>query len=166
MYRRIEDFKKDWAFETEATLKVFEAIQDEKKIDRLDENVRSLGRLAWHITQTLTEMPHRASLLDTDPLDKEPIPQTMTEIIKAYQDYSLNLINVLEQKWSDQQLDDEVDMYDNKWKKGIILSILILHQTHHRGQMTTLMRLQGMKVPGIYGPSKEEWLQYGMPPME
>jgi uncharacterized damage-inducible protein DinB len=28
--------------------------------------------------------------------------------------------------------------------------------------MTVLMRQAGLKVPGIYGPSYEEWLQFGM----
>jgi len=39
-----------------------------------------------------------------------------------------------------------------------------LHQTHHRAQMTVLMRQAGLKVPGVYGPSREEWSQMGMPP--
>jgi len=28
------------------------------------------------------------------------------------------------------------------------------------------MRQAGLKVPGIYGPSKEEWETYGMPVQE
>jgi uncharacterized damage-inducible protein DinB len=40
-----------------------------------------------------------------------------------------------------------------------------MHQCHHRGQMTVLMRQAGQKVPGIYGPAKEEWSSMGMEPM-
>jgi hypothetical protein len=29
--------------------------------------------------------------------------------------------------------------------------------------MTVLMRQAGLKVPGIYGPAKEEWSIYGAP---
>jgi uncharacterized damage-inducible protein DinB len=29
--------------------------------------------------------------------------------------------------------------------------------------MTVLMRQAGIKVPGVYGPAKEEWAAYGMP---
>lgn len=36
-------------------------------------------------------------------------------------------------------------------------------ETHHLGQMTVLMRQAGLNVPGVYGPSKEEWTAYGMP---
>jgi uncharacterized damage-inducible protein DinB len=28
--------------------------------------------------------------------------------------------------------------------------------------MTVLMRQAGLKVPGIYGPSREEWVKIGM----
>ncbi len=41
--------------------------------------------------------------------------------------------------------------------------VLIGPETHHLGQMTELMRQAGLKVPGVYGPSKEEWTAYGMP---
>jgi len=53
-------------------------------------------------------------------------------------------------------------MYGYNWKRGYSLFILIIHQTHHLGQMSVLMRQAGLKVPGIYGPSKEEWAQFGM----
>ncbi|HRN25773.1 MAG TPA: DinB family protein [Ignavibacteriaceae bacterium] len=44
--------------------------------------------------------------------------------------------------------------------------VIISHQTHHRAQLTIVMRLNGLNVPGIYGPSKEEWTQLGMPAQE
>jgi uncharacterized damage-inducible protein DinB len=56
-------------------------------------------------------------------------------------------------------------MYGDKWKRGQTLHALILHQAHHRGQMTVLMRQAGLPVPGIYGPSREEWEAFGMPAM-
>jgi uncharacterized damage-inducible protein DinB len=55
-------------------------------------------------------------------------------------------------------------MYGQQWKKGVALYYLVAHQTHHRAQMTTLMRLLGLRVPGIYGPSQEEWKEMNMAP--
>lgn len=52
------------------------------------------------------------------------------------------------------------------WKRGTTLGIIISHQIHHRAQLTIVMRLNGLKVPGVYGPSKEEWKGYGMPAQE
>ncbi|HBP64402.1 MAG TPA: hypothetical protein DD730_09030 [Desulfosporosinus sp.] len=55
-------------------------------------------------------------------------------------------------------------MYGETWTNGHTLRALIDHQIHHRGQITVLMRQAGLKVPGIYGPSREDWRQMGMKP--
>jgi len=39
-----------------------------------------------------------------------------------------------------------------------------VHELHHRGQLTVLMRQAGLVVPGIFGPAQEEWTRYGMEP--
>ena len=44
------------------------------------------------------------------------------------------------------------------------LHVLVVHQAHHRGQMTVLMRQAGLLVPSIYGPVKEGWSAYGVEP--
>ena len=66
--------------------------------------------------------------------------------------------------WSDATLEVEDEMYGQKWPRGSTLQALIVHQAHHRGQMTVLMRQAGLKVPGVYGPAREEWTAYGMQP--
>ena len=55
-------------------------------------------------------------------------------------------------------------MYGETWINGDTLSALVDHQIHHRGQITVLMRQAGLKVPGIYGPSREDWNKIGMKP--
>ena len=57
-------------------------------------------------------------------------------------------------------------MYGEKWPRGMSLSALMAHETHHRGQMTVLMRQAGLPVPGVYGPAKEEWAAMGAPAMQ
>lgn len=148
------------------TVKVFEAIAEDKKAHRATDNIRSLERLAWHLTQTLTEMPHKAGLVQEDTLEHSPIPSSFAQIISTYKEQSEVVLQAVTQKWTDENMEDEVNMYGQPWKKGKVLSVLILHQTHHRGQMTALMRVLGMQVPGVYGPSKEEWVKFGMQPME
>lgn len=60
----------------------------------------------------------------------------------------------------------EDEMYGEKWPRGQSARILIDHQIHHRGQLTVVMRQAGLQVPGVYGPSKEEWAGYGAPAPE
>ncbi|MGX5688023.1 DinB family protein [Arcticibacter tournemirensis] len=166
MYYRIADFIADWERENQSTVKIFSCIKEGSQKRKVHENVRSLERLAWHIVQTIAEMGSRAGLFDEDFLEEESVPETMQGITDAYQRWSRELITVIESRWSDASLDEELNMYGEYWKKGKLLSVLITHEAHHRSQMTVVMRLLGLPVPGIYGPSKEEWAGMGMPAME
>jgi uncharacterized damage-inducible protein DinB len=76
------------------------------------------------------------------------------------------LLEQVTRHWNDGTLEVEDDMYGEKWKRGLTLAILVNHESHHRGQMTVLMRQAGLKVPGVVGPAKEEWAQYNMPAPE
>lgn len=166
MYQKMKDFLEDWKEESESTIKVFSNIPDSIKSNKENDNIRSLERLAWHIAQTLTEMPKSCGITEDDPVEGMVIPDKFSEIIDIYKEHSSNLYNVLEQKWTDADLNRDIKIYGQVWSGKKILSILIKHQIHHRAQMTILMRLQNVKVPGIYGPSREEWSQYGMEAQE
>lgn len=166
MYARIEDFIADWKIETEATLKIFSKISDDKLFVKVKDNIRTLGKVAWHITQTLTEMPCKAGIVDEDYLENKPVPAAMSEIMEAYKYHSNELLRQIETNWTDESLHEQVNMYGEMWEKGKILAVLITHQIHHRAQMTIIMRLLDIVVPGIYGPAKEEWAQFGMEAME
>lgn len=166
MYRKIEDFTNTWKIEEEATVRIFSKIKDEHLTKNVSDNTRSLGRLAWHITQTLTEMGGKVELVEKDYLDGKPIPSNISEIIDLYKKYSNELIVSVKTKWTDDELTQKMDLYGESWERGRILEMLVNHQIHHRAQMTVIMRLLGLPVPGIYGPSKEEWKNYGMEPQD
>jgi uncharacterized damage-inducible protein DinB len=162
MYRKIEDFLGDWEYETEMTAKVFQNLKEEHLNHTFHSDNRTLGRLAWHITHTLGEMMHRAGL-PVKEMDPEPENLTLETLISLYKRDAESVKTAVKLTWKDEELEEKVAMYGDEWKKGYVLAILIRHQTHHRGQMTVLMRQVGLKVPGIYGPSKEEWVEMGMP---
>ena len=71
-----------------------------------------------------------------------------------------------EQKWRDDELSDNIELYGQSWSKGYLLRSIITHEIHHRAQLIVVMRFYGLKVPGIYGPAKEEWAKFNMPAME
>ncbi len=162
MYYKIEDFTNDWDYESKATVKVFDRLTDESLSTRVSPEGRSLGFLAWHITLSIAEMMERTGLKIESPPDDSKHPAAAAEIKAAYEKSSASFVNQIKEKWNDDTLQDENDMYGEKWKNGVTLLSLIVHQIHHRGQMTVLMRQAGLKVPGIYGPSKEEWAALGM----
>lgn len=164
MFNTIPDFMYAWKAEKEASLKIFNALTDDALSQIVFPGGRTLGKIANHLIETLTEMASAAGL----PIEHEtPDYQTARELLKAYKKTSDILLHIIQQHWTDHSLQEKVMMYHNKaWKKGFVLAVLVLHQAHHRGQMTVLMRQAGLKVPGVYGPAKEEWQAFNLQPQE
>ncbi|AII51047.1 DinB family protein [Hymenobacter sp. APR13] len=161
MYTAVSDFVAEWQYEAAATEKLLAALTDESLAQPVSVGGRTLGRIAWHMVHTLTEMPHTAGLLAVDELADQPVPVSATEIQDTYRRLAPLVAQAASTNWSDNQLLDEVPMYGENWAKRTVLSVLIRHQAHHRGQLTVLMRQAGLPVAGVYGPAREEWLAFG-----
>lgn len=165
MIRKIEDFQKDWAYETESTVKLFKNLTDASLEQKVTPDGRSLGFLAWHITLTLGEMLKLVGLNIDAPEMEAAVPDNAAAIVEAFEKAANSVSAEVAANWTDETLLQEDDMYGEKWARGLTLLYLMMHQAHHRGQMTVLMRQAGLAVTGIYGPAKEEWGQMGMPAM-
>jgi len=166
MITSVEEFKNYWARESEGTHKLMSALTDESLPQKVAEGHWSLGRTAWHIIQSIPEMANRTGLNVVGPGEKDPVPSSAEEIRDMYRKTADSILEQITSNWDDSTMLVEDDMYGETWKRGFTLRILMNHETHHRGQMTVLMRQAGLKVPGVYGPSKEEWDQYGVAPPE
>jgi uncharacterized damage-inducible protein DinB len=165
MYYKISDFVADFDLETAATLKIFNNLTDKSLDQKVTEKGRSLGRIAWHITGAFGEIGSTA-LLQVYRADEKPMPKSAKIISEEYSKSATSLKDAVVKGWNDESLKEEINMYGQTWTKGQTLSTLLVHQIHHRGQMTVLMRQAGLKVPGIYGPAYEEWESMDMPPQE
>ncbi|MFD1255780.1 DinB family protein [Mucilaginibacter terrae] len=166
MYSSITEFLNDWQQEGTNSALVFNNVTDDTKTIKIHPNIRSLERLAWHITQTITEMGTKAGLFDEDALEHAPTPTTFAEIAAVHQKYNAQLALAVSSRWMDSNLAENVNMYGQEWTKGHILKVLVGHEAHHRSQMTVIMRFVGLPVPGLYGPAQEDWAAMGMPAME
>jgi uncharacterized damage-inducible protein DinB len=164
MIRTINDFEMVWSRELESTQKILKHLTSESLAQAVNPEGRTLGRLAWHITLTIPEMMSRTGLAFDGPAHDAPVPATAREIFQTYGTLAIGLLEQIKRSWTDATLAVEDEMYGEKWKRGDTLIALILHQTHHRAQMTVLMRQAGLGVPGVYGPAREEWGAFGMPP--
>jgi len=159
MLTTIKSFTRKWELESEYTLQLFRALTDESLDRQGYPGVRTLGKLANHIIETLTELP---SKLDLGIEERHANCKTVAEMIERYQQDSAALLKAVTEQWTDDKLWETRPMYGHDWPNGVSLFVLIMHQCHHRGQMTVLMRQAGLSVPGIYGPSREEWAAMGM----
>jgi uncharacterized damage-inducible protein DinB len=164
MFISIEQFKQEWQAESDNTRKIFSALTDESLKQPVTEGHRTLGRIAWHIVQSLTDIGERTGLKVEGPTEDAPVPASAEQIKQAYDKAAKLLLEQVIGNWTDESLDKEDDMFGQKWKRGLSLYILLKHESHHRAQMTVLMRQAGLKVPGIRGPAKEDWSQFGAEP--
>lgn len=165
MIRKVKDFLKDWDYEVESTIKVMNTLTDASLPQKVTEMGRTLGFLAWHITQTLGEMPGLVGLTIDAPAFQDECPTSAAMIAAAFEKAARSVASEVAANWTDETLLQTDEMYGETWPRGLTLFYLILHQAHHRGQMTVLMRQAGLAVPGIYGPAKEEWAALGAPAM-
>ena len=166
MFRTVADFTRAWQGETTSTLKMMQALTDDSLARMVTPEGRTLGRLAWHIVQTLGEMGGHAGLAVDAANEKTPQPATASAIAEAFRAGAAAVEKAVTSAWTDGDLPGEIEMYGEKWTRGQSLLVLMAHEIHHRAQMTVLMRQAGLKVPGVYGPAREEWAASGMPAQE
>jgi uncharacterized damage-inducible protein DinB len=160
----LQEFALDWAHHRSETLKLLSALDDASLATRVDaQGGRTLGRIAWHLAQTLPEMLGMAGIHIAGPAADEPTPASAAAIVAAYDKASAQVAPAVQAAWADADLAGTIPMYGQEWPRRLVLSGLMYHESHHRGQMTVLMRQAGLKVPGIFGPAREEWAAYGMP---
>ncbi len=162
MYTDLALFIQNWKDESNGTIKLLSVLTDASLAKQVTPEGRSLGQIAWHITTTMEEMVSRTGLTFEAATETMPVPVHASRIVAAYKSTSDSMVKALEEHWTSETLLKTSDMYGQQWPNGQTLGILLTHQTHHRGQMTVLMRQAGLKVPGLCGPSKEEWAQFGM----
>jgi uncharacterized damage-inducible protein DinB len=163
MIRTVDDFLKTWTYEAESTLKILRTLTEVSLSQSVAPGGRTLGDLAWHCVLTLPEMMKQAGIPLAGPAQDAP-PPPLVELVREYETCSQGLAGELPRRWTDTMLSEMIPMYGELWSRGGVLSALILHQAHHRAQMTVLMRQAGLQVPGIYGPAREEWAAMNLPP--
>jgi uncharacterized damage-inducible protein DinB len=162
MINTITQFEHSYSQEIESTQKVIKHLTNDSLTKQVHPDIRTLGRLAWHIVTTIPEMSGKMGLAPAGPKEHDPIPATAREILKGYSDAAISLLDEVKKNWKDETLEVVDEMYGEKWKRGSSLEGFIKHEIHHRAQMIVLMRQLGLAVPGVYGPTRDEWKQYGM----
>lgn len=153
--------------EMSITRRVLERVPEDRFGWKPHEKSFSLGNLASHIA-TLPSLAVQA--LETDSFDfappggepfKMPVAKTRRELLEMF-DQNVSAARAALAAASDEHL-------ANTWtllaggqtiftlpRTGVLRSILINHEIHHRGQLSVYLRLNDVPVPSIYGPSADE----------
>ena len=161
--RMIDPILMEFDRECSTTRKVLERVDDAHLDFRPHEKSMTMRQLAYH----LATLPHWIgdSLL-SDGFDiaasRPPSPPaTAAEIVQKFG------AAVALAKEAMAQLDDAKAMGDCSLRKGgtslltlpriaLVRTILLNHSIHHRGQLTVYLRISGIPVPPVYGPTADE----------
>ncbi len=164
MFNRIDDFAAEWASEAELTAIVLEALTDASLSQAVSEGRRTLGQIAWHLVKS----PHFMTTLGLSfeaPAGGDEAPTSAASIASEYRRISNSLLHAVRTQWNDGTLLESVTVGGEAWPNGGSLRYTIMHQAHHRGQMTVLMRQAGLRLPDVYGPTYDTWIDKGVAPL-
>ncbi len=156
MFTTLQQFLSLWKHESAQTARVLAELTDESLDWQMGERQRTVGELAWHIVVSQREIVGKAGLGFEAPEKSVQQPVHASEILVAYRRAASALAETVELSWTDASLAIEDAIYGMRWTRGYMLSVMLLHEGHHRGQLTVLIRQAGLKVPGVYGPSGDE----------
>ncbi|WP_339821068.1 DinB family protein [Paenibacillus sp. FSL R7-0216] len=164
MFVKIEEFIEAWTEESKLKERIMEALTDASLSQPIVEGRRTLGQIAWHLVGSIHYMTH-CGLNFAGPAGGEHVPASAAEIAEEYHRISEALIEAVRSEWTDEQLLATTEIAGEPWPNGASLRFTLMHQAHHRGQMTVLMRQAGLRLPDVYGPTYESWIEQGMEPL-
>jgi uncharacterized damage-inducible protein DinB len=150
--------------EMATTRKMLERFPEDKVEWRPHETCMTMGRLAGHVAELAgwTTVTIAQDKLEMDPNNYNPaIVKSRTEVLKQFDD------TVKSARAAIAGASDETLM--KPWtfiaagktvftmpKIAVLRSFVMNHLIHHRGQLAAFYRIAGVKVPSLYGPSKDE----------
>jgi uncharacterized damage-inducible protein DinB len=161
-----QGFLGEWDQEVESTKKLLALVPADKADWKPHPKSMSLGRLASHVA----ELPSWASAtLELDELDMNP-PGGPAYTPAEFGSTETNLANferiAVEARKAIERAPDAEFMRNWTLKTGgnalftmpkiaVLRSFVFNHLIHHRAQLGVYLRLQDVKIPGMYGPSAD-----------
>ncbi len=148
--------------EAQATRRLLERVPENKLSWRPHPKSFSLGQLALHIAQ----MPGGVSMMATQdvfdyPQFQQPEAKSRAELLQTFNQGLARAKEILS-AMNDQKLLATWTLRKNGKvlmavpRLGLLRTILLNHQYHHRGQLCVYLRLLNVPVPSVYGPSADE----------
>ncbi|MBN2081755.1 DinB family protein [bacterium] len=159
MYRQVADFLADYHEEVVEAQKNWDRLTDESLNSSPGNGFWTIREHLWHIA-SLWQYVFVKDLQLWPPEDfLDHTPSSAKSLAGFYGHQADKAIHWIEQNWGDEELAGVIEIWGMQMPRGKLLWEIVKHEAHHRGQIFVLMRLAGLPVHGIYGPSKEEVLQ-------
>ena len=148
----------DFEYETQITLRVLEAVPDQRLDYRPDSRGKTGLGLVRHIAlEDAWLLNGIADGVFTPPPDDSDACGIMRPA-DAVARYRVTVPDALARvrTMSGEQLASTMNLFDMMTGTGVsFLAMALKHSVHHRGQLSTYLRSMGGTVPGIYGPTAD-----------
>lgn len=148
--------------EATTTRRVLERVPGDKLAWKPHPKSMSLGQLALHVANSPGNVAQLiAANRDQPPSFAQPEAQTCDEVLAAH-DASIASAKTALNGWDDGKLMETWSMSAGGKtmmampRVGMVRAIMLNHWYHHRGQLTVYLRLLGVPLPSVYGPSADE----------
>jgi len=160
---KIDAIVREMLREGETTKKVLGRVPSDKLDWKPHPRSRSIGDLAWHLAALPARIAAMASHEEADVMvvRQPPLPDSTGAIVAAFT-AGLESAREAPSKLSDEDLEKkflfrrgDVTMAHLP-KHAFLRTVLLNHSYHHRGQLAVYLRLLGVPVPPIYGPTADE----------
>lgn len=152
-------------FEANNTRRLFDAIPEDVLGYRPNDFNWTIAELASHTAELYNWWP---ATLYEDVLDvstyryekgdistmaniKQRLEKNIAAAVKSLEDYPEEKFM---ESWS--MVQGEVQLMPPMPRIQVVRSFLLNHLYHHRGELIAYLRVNGKRVPGLYGPSYEE----------
>jgi uncharacterized damage-inducible protein DinB len=156
----VERFSLVWDREAQQTLRLLEALPASQYDFRPDQAGRSLGELAWHLSEIEAYTSLGVAQTRFEFTVKPPNIERPREVKLLAPGYRRVHDEAMERltKIDDKALDEIVPYFDGRGMsiRDILWEGVIHHLIHHRGQLVLMCRLAGGAPPGLYGPTRED----------
>jgi len=94
------------------------------------------------------------SMLEIDTGDPLPSERTQAGYVAKYRADAHTRLAILHER-PDEWWREEVMFFDVPRSRAWVLTRRLNHSTHHRGQLIVYLRLLGLRVPSVYGPTAD-----------
>ena len=153
-------FRTTWDREAKNAIRLLDALPADQYDFRPDPKGRSIGELAWHLSEIDACLSFgieaRRFRLEDDPGGLER-PREIRLLSPGYARIHEQAVPRL-RDLKDGDLDEKVTFFDGTSLtiRDVLWDALLHHHIHHRAQLVMLCRMAGGKPPGLYGPNREE----------
>jgi uncharacterized damage-inducible protein DinB len=161
-----ESMLPEFDHETATTRALLERVPGDKAGWKPHEKSMSLGELAMHVSSILgwAQVTLRDTAFDTDPPGGQPYtPPTFESIAKTLEtfDEGVKAARAMLAGTSDDEtmvpwaLKSGGKTMFTMPRVAVFRSFIMNHTIHHRGQLSVYLRICGVPLPAIYGPTAD-----------